>query len=89
MTTAEYHDKLDSVVDFLGRRGIASECRGEAAARFVYAQKDDRAVELSWDGTGVFIEMFEEPSEVSVRDELQDSFEVGAECANAWLMRTE
>jgi hypothetical protein len=64
---------------------MKAECRGDGAARFVYATSAGRAIELSWDGVGVFVEMFEEPSEVSVRDEQQDTFESGAEEALSWL----
>jgi len=89
VTTQQYHDHLARVAEYLSQRGVDADCRGDGAARFVYAQRAGRATELSWDGVGVFIEMFEEPSEVSVRDEQQDSFEIGAERAIAWLMRTE
>jgi hypothetical protein len=89
VTTQEYHERLSRVAEYLSQRGIDADCRGDGAARFVYSHKASRAVELSWDGVGVFIEMFEEPSEVSIRDEQQDSFEIGAERAIAWLMRTE
>jgi hypothetical protein len=89
VTTQEYHDHLSGVAQYLSQRGIEAECRGDASARFVYAHQAGRAVELSWDGVGVFIEMFEEPSEVSMRDEQQDSFQIGVERALAWLMRTE
>jgi hypothetical protein len=89
VTTQEYQNQLSGVAEYLSRRGIDADCRGDGAARFVYAHKAGRAVELSWDGVGVFVEMFEEPSEVSIRDEQQDSFEIGAERALAWLMRTE
>lgn len=77
------------VIEVLSRPGIIAECRDEDAGQFVYAQRGDRSIELSWDGVGVFIEMFEAPSKDSVRDEQQDSFEIGAERAVAWLMRAE
>ena len=80
---------MSGVAEFLTQRGIDADCRGDGAARFIYAHKASRAVELSWDGVGVFVEMFEEPSEVSIRDEQQDSFQIGAERGLAWLMRTE
>ncbi len=57
-------------------------------ARFAYAVRDGRAIELSWDGVVVFIEMFEEPFEISIRDEQQDTFDIGAQCALEWLKRS-
>jgi hypothetical protein len=87
VTTPEYHAKLEAVAGEIRRHGMKAECRGDGAARFVYATNASRAVELSWDGVGVFIEMFEEPSEVSIRDEQQDTFEFGAEEALSWLAR--
>ncbi len=89
MTTEEYHERLRGVAEYLSQRGIEAGCRGDGGAQFLYAQKGDRAVKLSWDGVGVFIEMFEEPSEVSMRDEQQETFEIGADRALAWLMKTE
>ena len=84
-TTSEYHSKLEAVAEELGRQGVRAECRGDGAARFVYATNGTRTIELSWDGVGVFVEMFEEPSEASIRDEQQDTFESGAEEALSWL----
>ena len=88
MTTEEYHDRLAGVAEFLSQRGIDADCRGDSLASFVYAVKDGRAIELSWDGVGVFIEMFEEPSEISICDEQQDTFDIGAQSALDWLERT-
>jgi uncharacterized protein YbjT (DUF2867 family) len=88
MTTKEYHDRLAGVAELLSLRGIDADCRGDGAARFVYAAKDRRAIELSWDGVGVFIEMFEESSEISIRDEQQDTFDIGVQSAIEWLEKT-
>lgn len=88
MTTEEYHDRLAAVAEFLSQRGIDADCRGDGMARFAYAVRDGRAIELSWDGVVVFIEMFEEPFEISIRDEQQDTFDIGAQCALEWLKRS-
>ena len=87
MTTTEYHAKLETVVSDLSERSIEAECRGEGWARFVYARIGDRAIEISRDGVGVFIEMFEEPSEASIRQDHQKTFESGTEEAVWWLTR--
>ncbi len=87
MTTEECHDRLSGVAEFLSQRGIYADCRSGDMSGFVYAVKDRRAIELSWDGVGVFIEMFESPSEISIRDEQQDTFDTGAQSALEWLER--
>ena len=63
--------------------------RGEGAARFVYAEHSGRAVELSQDGIGFVVELFEEPAEASVRDYQQDTIDHAAEQAVEWLSRHE
>lgn len=88
MTPAEYRQALDTVAEYLRGRGIDADCRGDGLAQFVYACRGARSVEISWDGIGVFIEMFEGPDETSVRDEQQDTFPIGCERAYAWLSGT-
>lgn len=79
---------MAGVVELLSLRGIDADCRGHGAATFVYAAKDRRAIEISRDEVGVFIEMFEQPSEISIRDEQQDTFDIGAQSAIEWRERT-
>ena len=69
------------------QRGRATRLDGRA--RFVYAEHGDRAVELSHDGVGFFVELFEQPAETSVRDYQQDTPEHAAEQAVDWLSRKD
>ena len=82
-----YGDQLQRMVSVLQARDFSSSVRGDGAARFVYAEHSGRAVELSFDGVGFFVELFEQPAEISVRDYQQDTPEQAAEQAADWLSR--
>ena len=82
-----YGDQLRRMVSILERSGFPSSVRGDGDARFVYAEHSDRAVELSHDGVGFFVELFERPAETSVRDYQQDTIEHAAQQAVDWLSR--
>jgi len=84
-----YGDLLQRAVSILQRSGFSSSVRGNGAARFVYAEHGGRAVELSFDGVGFFVELFEKPTEISVCDTQQDTVEIAAEQAVDWLARHE
>jgi hypothetical protein len=84
-----YISNLKNVISTLRKNNIAAEIRGEGASSFIYAENEGRAIELSWDGIGIFVGMFEEPNETSVRDEVQNTFEIGAEVALGWLLKHE
>jgi len=84
-----YGDQLNRIVSTLQRAGFSSSLRGEGKERFVYVEHSGRAVELSHDGVGFFIELFEQPAEVSIRDHQQDTIEHAAEQAVDWLVRRE
>lgn len=74
-------DQLRSIASVLERAGFSSSLRGDGRARFVYAEHDSRAVELSHDVVGFFVELFEHPAETSVRDSQQDTPEHAAKQA--------
>lgn len=85
--------KIDDSL-FLARQRIAdlgfdTTIRGSGAAAFVYSTANDRAIEISRDHTGYYIELFEAPHDNSVRDYLQDDIEHSIEQAIAWLQRRE
>ena len=87
--TDTYGDQLRSIAGVLERAGFSPSVRGDGRARFVYAEHGGRAVELSHDGVGFFIELFEQPAETSVRDYQQDTVEHAAEQAVDWLSRRD
>ena len=82
-----YGDQLSRIVSILQQSGFSSSVRGDGAARFVYAEHTDRAVELSRDGVGFFVELFQQPAEISVRDYQQDTIEHATQQAVDWLSR--
>jgi hypothetical protein len=84
-----YGDQLRSIASSLQGAGFSRSVRGEGGGRFVYAEHADRAIELSWDGAGFLVELFEQPSEASVRDYQKDTPEHAAEQAVEWLSRDE
>lgn len=82
-----YGDDLRSIVNVFQRAGFTSFVRGEGSARFVYAEHIERAVEVYRDGDGFTVEFFEQPHEVSVRDNRHDTAAIAAEQAVEWLSR--
>ncbi len=84
-----YGNHLGCISDILQRAGFAPSVRGDGTARFVYAEQSDRAVEVYWDGAGFTIELFEQPHDVSLRDEQQDTPAVAAEVAIEWLLHRD
>ncbi len=82
-----YEDQLHRITCILEDAGFSPSVRGEGAARFVYAEHDDRAAELSRDGVGFFIELFQKPAEISVCDYQQDTVEHAADQAVEWLSK--
>ncbi len=70
----------------MSEAGLSSEIRGEASARFIFVESGPKAVEMSRDGDDVFIEFWNGPKEApSVRDELQNSFDIAVARAREWL----
>ena len=69
--------------------GFDTSIRGSGLAAFVFSEGNDRAIEISKDDTGFFIELFEAPHENSVRDFQQDTIEHSVEQAIAWLQRRD
>ena len=84
-----YGRQLHIIADLLLRAGFPASIRGEGAARFVYVEHGTRAAEISHDGVGFFVELFEEPHEASLRDYQQDTPEFATEDAIAWLSRND
>ena len=85
-----YGEQLTAIAGILPRAGIAPSVRGEGAARFVFAQHADRAVEIDCDdSTGWIIEMFENPADASVDLARAESLEHAAAIAAAWLSRQQ
>lgn len=81
-----YGQELAQAVTILSQAGFSAHVRGEANARFIFAESGLKAVEMSRDGDDVFIEFWSGPKESpSVRDELQDSFEIAVERATDWF----
>jgi hypothetical protein len=87
--TDAYVTQLDNIVSVLSQAGLSSSVRGEDTARFVHAEHGGRAVEVSHDGVGFFVELFEKPADVSVRDYQQDTLQQAIEQATDWLLRRD
>ena len=84
-----YGSQLQSIADILRRAGFTACIRGAGASRFVYVEHGTRAAELSHDGAGFFVELFEQPHVASVRDYQQDTPELAAHDALEWLSRND
>jgi hypothetical protein len=84
-----YGDQLRSIASILLHAGFSPSVRGEDMTGFVYAEHGDRAVEVYRDGVGFLVELFEQPSDASVRDYQQDTPEHAAGQAVDWLKRRD
>ena len=82
-----YGEQLDLIANLLKGDGFSPSVRGEDMGRFVYAEHQDRAAEVYWDGVAFMIELFEQPTVHSVRDYHQDTPEIAAGQAIDWLLR--
>ena len=85
MSSDLYGSQLKTIAAILHRAGFAACIRGDGAARFVYAEHGTRAAELSHDGVGFFVELFEQPHESAVRAVQYDTPELAADDALEWL----
>jgi hypothetical protein len=82
-----YGDQLRGIAGIIERAGFHPAVRGVDKSRFVYAEHENRAVEVYCDEGGFLIEFFEEPAEYSVRESQHDTPEQAAERAVDWLLR--
>ena len=84
MSPDEYHSALDAIVADMRQLGINAECRGTGLARFIYAERGVRAVEVSALQPGASVEAFENGRNLSVPDPF-DTLDAAAAEAIAWL----
>ena len=85
MATDKYQNELADIVLRLRAAGFESSISGEGAGRFVYVEHQHRAAEISKDAGVWFIELFEQPKEISVSDEMQDTIPIAVERVLDWL----
>ena len=87
MSPNSYDNQLENMVRILHRAGLDTSILGEGADRFVRSEHGARAAELSHDGVGFFVELFEQPREESLYDYQQASLWDATEQAVEWLLR--
>ena len=80
----EYSSALEAAVGEMRRKGIRAECRGTGLARFVYAERGIRAVEISGLMPGASLEVFENGMDLSSPDPFE-TLEAATAEAIAWL----
>ena len=82
-----YGNNLNNVVEQLRVKQIVSEIREEGTARFVFAQLNDKAMEISWAGDdGVFLEYWQGPEDSgSINKETVGSFEIATNKTIEWF----
>ena len=80
----EYSSALEGAVAEMCRHGIKAECRGAGLARFIYAERGVRAVEISGLMPGAFLEVFENGKDLSSPDPFE-TLEAATAEAIAWL----
>ena len=85
MVTDEYRTELIEIDRRLRQAGFQSSIRALDSAPFVYVEHHRRPAEISKNVGGWFIELFEEPNEVSIRDEMQDTIHIAVEQVVDWL----
>ncbi len=85
MPVDSYASELLEIARCLKKAGFDPSIRGEYAARFVYVEHQRRAAEVSKAEEGWFVELWEEPSEISIRDEVQDTIPFAVEQVLDWL----
>lgn len=88
MNPEEYSSALEAVVADMRKNGIRTECRGAGLARFVYAERGVRAVEISGLLLGASLEVFENGKDPSSPDPFE-TLEAATAEAIAWLTEKE
>jgi hypothetical protein len=78
-----YGGELLDLLREMHRPNVAAEVRGSDAARFIFAQCDDRAIELSRDGQCWFAEFW--AGETLVNDHSFVSASEAVSACNAWM----
>lgn len=84
MSPEDYSLALEAAVADMRKNGITAECRGAGLARFIYAERGLRAVEISGLMPGASVEVFDNGIEVSTPDPFETLEGATAE-AIAWL----
>ena len=87
MRSDSLDNQLANICSIIQRSSLAASICGEGAERFVRSQHGDRTAELSHDGVGFFVELFEKPTEESIYDYQQASLWDAAQQAIEWLLR--
>jgi hypothetical protein len=80
----EYSSALEAAVADMHKNGIRAECRGTGLARFIYAERGIRAVEISGLMPGGSLEVFENGMDLSSPDPFE-TLEAATAEAIAWL----
>ena len=88
MNPEEYSSALEAVVADMRKNGIGAECRGAGLARFAYAERGVRAVEISGLLPGASLEVFENGKDLSSPDPFE-TLEAATTEAIAWLTEKE
>lgn len=81
-----YQRELRQVADTLMSAGCQVSIRGDGLGRFVFAQSEGRAVEVSRSAESeVFIELFSAGEEYASTEVMEADFEAATRRALAWL----
>jgi hypothetical protein len=83
-----YGGELQQTVSVLTQAGCRASVRGEGTSRFVFAEHNDRAVEMSRDGADVYIEFWRPGEDSSSTDGRELNYEAAIQRAFAWLRQT-
>ena len=84
MSPEQYSSALEAAVIEMRRNGIRAESRGAGLARFIYAERGARAVEISGLKPGASLEVFENGVDLSAPDPFE-TLEAATAEAIAWL----
>ncbi len=84
VSSEEYSLALEAAVADMRKNGITAECRGAGLARFIYAERGLRAIEISGLMTGASLEVFENGMDLSSPDPFE-TLEAATAEAIAWL----
>ncbi len=85
MPEDDYQKHLQAVADALTAAGCQVSIRGDGAARFVFAERDSRAVEVYQADDEVCIELFPAGEEYSSTEAREPSYEAATERVLGWL----
>ena len=80
----EYEQLLASAADEIGEYGCASKV-GSGASAFVHAKAGTRALELSWDNEGIWVEFFVGDDDEATTERTFPTMQLALDSAREWL----